>query len=599
MNSKLIEARSARVVVSGTDAQGKAWSKASSGFLWQGKDQIVTSLHGVPAADKIVVSCQGVSKLASVAAVLQEADLILLKTASPFDSCEAFKSANIKKPNEGTKLWTFGWHAGARGGSSRHFEKGYGSPETLKFLVSGAALTALQTYNIPSTDLDVYYVQGGLLPGYSGGPVVNANMQLVGIVDGGLNKGTSDYNWVIPSKYLNQLVASKSKSIPAEVAKMSGILFSANTDASEKPPIATFATGITESSNSSVISYSELGTSYEWVHTKTQSLYELGYSADDAEGVEQLLVDFSAAAGLSDATQLSFDIYEELNLGLVIAVPAGQGLTLPADQQGLVSDAKNVGGSYTGILFQHANWTVRNAYDQEVHPSDDNYFQDFIAELLINCHKPGETYCQLDEPTVRMISFGAGNKILKLGMTTYSVATQAALSYSYYSFAVRNGVPFGAQAQLDISNSPTGLFYCFNTPDSPVCTSTSLPKLQLSQMIAVHLTSFAGLESSGEQKIVQQQFVYDSSKDYADTVRIPYYEENQGVSELRLYNTRGIQWKLYIDNTEQILTEYKARENGYVFLRYQDQYVSVYVAGGKYYFGVDGGEWNEAGTLHR
>lgn len=603
VDSRYIEQRAARVVVQGTDSRGKQFAKASSGFLWKSKDQVVTSLHGVPSGGNIVVSCMGVSTTASVGTVLKRADLILLKLAKPLSACQVFGTANKTKPSEGTKLWTFGWHAGARGGSSRHFQKGYGSPEKLGYLVSGAPLKTLQTYNIPSTDLDIYYVQGGLLPGYSGGPVVNANKELVGVVDGGLNKGTSDYNWVIPAKYLDELESSSVKTIPVEVAKMSGLLFSSEVSQSQSAPAQPepiaplFTTGTVEAEANAVVAYEVDGQYYEWVKTKTASLYELGQTADDADGVYQLVTVFGNVAGVSAYEQLVFDVYEELNLGLVITVPKDQPLeyTVMDDDYWLVSINSTATSRFSGTRFDHDGWDINDAYNRIVDPADPAYFQNSVAELLIDCHTPLVTYCQLDQQSLRIVDFGGGNKILKLGMTRYDYKTRQALSYDYYSFAVRNNIPFGAQSTIT-SDASAGLIQCMTSTTNQRCENTAPARRELAQLIAAHLTTFSGLANNhGKLEVFQ----YDSSADYPKTYQVPFLEDG----ELRLYNTRGIQWKLYLPGEEeQLLVEYRARQDGYVFLKppeTNDQFVSFMEDGGDYYLSTDGTNWNKNGVIQR
>ena len=601
MDSRYLEARSARLLVTGLDINRQPYAKALSSFLWQSNDQIVTSLHGIPPGSKITATCMGVTRAATVQSVLPYADLILLKTDTPFSSCSFFTDADFEKPAEGTKLWTFGWHAGANGGSSRHFEKGYGSPEILGKLVSGDPLKALQLYNIPSTTLAIYYVQGGLLPGYSGGPVVNAQLKLIGIVDGGLNKGTSDYNWVIPAKHLAELVNSGSTEIPLEVATMNGFpVFSASQDSHANSTqwheygLNLFASGIADGGGVDVIQYNENGVAYEWVKTKTQSLDELGQTADDAEGVGQLLDIYAAAAGLTSAKQLSFDVYEELEYGLIITVPKGQGLAY-REGTGLVSEYDDEQTGLSSLTFNHADVPITDANGKVVSPHETNYFQEVVSQLLVDCQDPGMNYCHLDEQSLRIIDFGDGDRILKLGITNYDVETQSPEFYEYHSIAVSGDTALGAQA-LIFPTGQVGLFQCLTDSERSECANKRPAQLQLSQLIAVHLTSFADLDAFASQKIVQQQFIYDTSKDFPATVQVPFYEGDN----LRFYNTRGTEWIYYLEGNEQaILHEYQARGDGFVYLQYEDRHISVPVAGGQYYVAQAGGEWVMQGTLQK
>ncbi len=563
-------------------ARGVGKPKASSGFLWQNANQVVTALHGVPKGTQITVECRGAKQAAKVIRALPSADLALLETSGLPASCQPFTRFDANKPKPGTTLWTFGYYSGAPGGTSRKFEKGLGVPEQIQSLVTGKPLKEIMAIGMPAVDLDIYYVQGGLLPGYSGGPVVNASGTLVGIVDGGLDKGASDYNWVIPAKYLQTLADQGSSEVPDSVAAAA----------------AHFSAGIADDAQA-VFTYVDENTNvdYQWVKTKTKSLFELGQTADDAEGVGHLLDVFAAAAGVTSAEQLRFDIYEDQFRGLVIAVPEGQGLSYSDTEDGMWLTSKNSNGSagFNGIRFAHADWEVSNARDQIVPPSDPNYFNDFVTELLIDCHTPGETYCTLDEQTVRIIDFGGGNKLLKLGMTSFDYGTQNPLLYDYYSFAVRGDEPFGAQARINPEGN-SGLFQCLTMNNAEACTDTTAAQQQLAQLIAVHLTTFAGLESQSDYRIVETQYRYDASADNPATIRVPYYENG----ELRLYNTRGIQWKLYLPDGEvDTLFEYTRDEPGYINLQWGEQYLLVPEAGGEYYSGEAGGDWVSRGILTR
>ena len=128
------------------------------------------------------------------------------------------------------------------------------------------------------------------------------------------------------------------------------------------------------------------------------------------------------------------------------------------------------------------------------------------------------------------------------------------------------------------------------------CENTAPARRELAQLIAVHLTTFSGLANN---QGVLQQFAYDSSADYAKTFQIPFLENGQ----LRLYNTRGIQWKLYLpDEEDQLLVEYRARQDGYVFLKppdSNDKFVSFTEDGGEYFLSTDGSNWESMGNIQR
>lgn len=577
-DSEFMQARSVRVI-----AKGVGKTRASSGFLWQNANQVVTSLHAVPGGSQISVECRGVRQPATVLKTLAKADLILLSTSGLPASCAPFASLQKTKPQPYTPLWTFGYHAGARSGTSRKFEKGDATTERLDSLVSGAPLRALKAFGIPATNLDIYYVEGGLLPGYSGGPVVDKNKQLIGIVDGGLNKGQSAYNWVIPAKYLEELVASNTSTIPPQVAQ-----------SSERH----FSTGIEESDEQSTIEYKQDDELYSWVLTKTQSLYELGQTADDAEGVGQLLDVFAQSAGVTAAEQLVFDIYEEQSRGLIIAVPSGQGLVYTADEDGdewLVSENSDQSAGFNGLRFAYADWDIYDDIKQVISPESPDYFQHLLTELLLECNEPGQSSCQLDPTMMRMIDFGRGNKILRTAIITYDYNGNP-VNYDYYSFAVSNNAPFGAQARIQ-PQGESGLLQCLGS-NGGACENTAAARAQLSQLVSSHLTSFSGLAVGANQKVLQTEFVYDNRWDDPTTHFVAYYEGQ----EVRFFNTRGKEWKVYFNGDYEIATEVRRDEGSqgegqYVVLQYEDLFYSLPVAGGNYYQSTADGQWAPVGTV--
>lgn len=572
-----MEARSVRVVATGV---GK--TRASSGFLWKTNDQVITSLHSVPGGSKISVECRGVRKPATVVKTLAKADLILLKAPGLPSSCAPFTSYEPTKPQPFATLFTFGYHAGAKSGTSRKFEKGHANPERLNTLITGVPLQAIRDFGMPAVNLDIYYVQGGLLPGYSGGPVVDQNKRLVGIVDGGLNKGTSSYNWVIPARYLDELMASGSSSIPRQVAQSSDKHFSS---------------GIEEVTASTVVSYEQDGVQYSWVLTKTQSLAELGETADDAEGVGQLLDIFAASAGVTAAEQLVFDIYQEQTQGLIIAVPTGQtmkyedieGPDSEDEDYWLLSGPEDTSGGFTGIRFAFADFDVHNDLKEVISPESPDYFQHLITELLIDCVNPGQTYCELEPNMMRLIDFGGGNKVLRLGMANYDYQGNPTY-FDYYSFAVKNNNPFGAQARIS-PEGDTGLFQCIGNTQQ-ACANTSTARVQLAQLISAQLTSFAGLNTGAEQASLQTEFAYDNTWDDASTWFVPYIEGQ----EVRFFNTRGYEWRVYFNGDYEVATE-TSRENGMVVLQIADMYYTLPIAGGQYFYAPAGGEWTPYGNV--
>jgi hypothetical protein len=409
--------------------------------------------------------------------------------------------------------------------------------------------------------------------------VLDVKGRLIGIVNGGLNRGAAAYNWVIPAKYLDELVASTTDQVPNQVARVGD---------------NHFASGFAEETAQSVVEYNSLSVDYSWVLTKTQSLEELAASADDAEGVAFLYQAISELAQLpGDASEFIFDIYEELEFGLVIAVPTGQGLTFTDLGDGLgywlVSQNQDESAGFNGIRFNHGYIKVRNQLGEAITPSDPNYFTHFATEKLIECHVPGVSYCELIPEFTRKITFGRTEEIVRFAIFTFDFMTSELVFGDYYTMATSGEFPFLAQARI-YRDGETGLLQCLLQQDEKACSNLAASKTQLMQLLGVHLTSFTNLEI--DQQILETDFNYNSTWDDPSTVFVPYVERDQ----IRFFNTRGKLWRVYL-NTEGVEATEIRRENGNVILQYENIYYSVPVAGGQYYQSTPQNTWAVMGSV--
>ena len=74
------------------------------------------------------------------------------------------------------------------------------------------ALTSVASF--PALDTQVLRLDGNLLPGHSGAPLLNAHGQVVAIGSGGLERGAVGVGWAVRAQYLAQLRTSEDK-LPA------------------------------------------------------------------------------------------------------------------------------------------------------------------------------------------------------------------------------------------------------------------------------------------------------------------------------------------------------------------------------------------------
>jgi len=196
---------------------GNRITSSATGFVWKNNRQIVTSLHVMSAAPntKVIVEFERKRRLATIKKILPNADLVLLEVSNPIKSWLPLTAYNQQKPKYRAEVAALGFNRGSNGMSTRELRKGYINPETLKALLPPNAVRKLKQSKLIDLDLPVYYLDGSLLPGYSGAPVVDIQGKLIGIGNGGLENGAASVSWVIPAHQLDNLENSQTNTLPA------------------------------------------------------------------------------------------------------------------------------------------------------------------------------------------------------------------------------------------------------------------------------------------------------------------------------------------------------------------------------------------------
>jgi hypothetical protein len=359
--------------------EGKSAS-VLSGFVWKKGEWIVTSLHGMkPGYDITVQYLNKHWRSAKIIKVYKEADLVLLevdKTKVPA-GVVAIQDYADKKLNFGEDIIAIGYNSNSKSSSTRKMSKGHVNPENLESLVPETDRQRLAQAGIPSIDIDIIYLDGSLLPGYSGSPAYDKDGNLVGIGDGGLEGGSSNVSWIIPAKFLANLENSSVTSLPPDFEKLT-MHFSAETkvDLSQKP----ISTGGGEVNPEAVedifaeefVSYNYGG--FEFYYTKTRTFEEMYQTTYDPENISMFVQEFQDMNLNVDYSVLAFDIYEDATNGIVLAVPEGQELTYDEMNDVFMVDLTDFPQSpYFAMLFEGSK-----------EPADINNKDETIATLLEN-----------------------------------------------------------------------------------------------------------------------------------------------------------------------------------------------------------------------
>lgn len=322
-----------------------------TGFVWKKPNQVVTSLHAMrPGMPIKVLFLNEAWRTAKVVRVLEKADLVLLEITDPQpvpSGVVPLTSYNDQPIKFGTDIFAMGYNNGATGSSSRTLKKGFVDPENLDNLVPKSDRVALSNIGFPALDLHILYLEGSLLPGYSGSPVFDPQGRLIGIGDGGLEKGASNVSWLIPAKYLAELENSSSQALPSNFPDMT-LLFSAELTeekATQGPGNEQNESTTQADENSDPESeeyYEEYGfdevtpvesPDFEFWLTKNRSLDEMAKTSDDPDRLYSItfyIESFNVKLGYD---YLGFDIYEDVNHGVIMPVPEGEDVSYNPDQQ--------------------------------------------------------------------------------------------------------------------------------------------------------------------------------------------------------------------------------------------------------------------------
>ncbi|MEM8498156.1 MAG: serine protease [Pseudomonadota bacterium] len=564
---------------------------ASSGFMWgsPSDNYVVTALHTVlPKTRNIKISCQRNEADARIVKTLRKADLVLLQaTESLADlGCKPYKQINKNRPPLKTPLYAFGFRPdNSRSAFSNSLLKGSGRPETLETMLPDKAVEKMRQLALPDIKLDLYYVDGGVFPGYSGGPVFNEQGELIGVVQGGLDKGLKSHDWLVPAKYIEELVSSGSTEVP-----------------NIRPSDFGYSSPAATATEANFVAGEIDGVQYKWVKTKTRTLLELLETADPQEGLDKLLEKIFPEIQTQAEQDLRFDIYQELTLGQIIAIPANRQLRYIEDDGDWALFAVKKGSSApsreSSLAFHVNSYEVTDG-GRVIPPSDPNFFNLAVSEYMKDCSEDNIT-CQTDTSNWQILNYGQDGlyKILRIGISEH---TDSVTEYSYASLAVHGDNLFIADSRLKVGQG-SNIQQCFDQNTESACGQTFWDDAAL--MVASHLTSFINTGSTDKTVLssfdyecdncdqATQQNVNQAAPAQRDLSYLTYYANNLPVTRQNV----GNMWFLNINNLSVNATEY-SRDSNNIILQYGNAFYSIPIAGGAYSQSVDGSPWSIIGEV--
>ncbi len=283
-----------------------AGTHTASGFLWPDAQHVVTALHVVDSAQNVVcqlVDARGrieASHKASVARVFKAADLVLLRLPAPLT--RPALALNTRLPDVRQTMDALGFPLNIPGASAIEVKRRFGG-DRLNSILPPKVLASLKDY--PSATLEILNLEGNLVPGMSGAPLLDSSGRVVGVANGGLEEGAVGICWGIPAKHLTQLEQSSDTKLPRAAPVKE--LFAADLQAS----VRTLAplNGVT------------------LTLLRRRTFAQLAATADDQLGLRQL----SQLFQVFQPDAFRYDVYQDLRLGATVVVPEGAELRAQGD----------------------------------------------------------------------------------------------------------------------------------------------------------------------------------------------------------------------------------------------------------------------------
>lgn len=432
-------------------------ARSGTGFLFNKGDRLVTALHVVAGCSRIDAFFErGGARtiIASVDRVLERVDLALLRlersAGTPLVAADSRPAAN-------DQLSVIAFFLGAPTMDNKPLRVTFGN-STLSSILPAQVRDDLARSKALDVGMEIVRLDGHLLPGASGAPLVDRLGRVVAIGSGGLKSGAASISWGLPGEHLEGLIrssarktgnAARSASLyAAPVAKQSG---AGGGGGLEKITCGGFT----------------------FVKAGKRSFAELARTTDDALGLQQLLGHFAQYGlpnGITDSYR--FDIYMPEGRGAVVAVP--DWMTVPVSAG--TCRARDPNGSVE-IAFTGAR--VANAVQMQIvssqielgllrHP---NWQANFAFSYPVPQQRP-------DGLTVRRKTFHAFTR--QPGITQLAFETLAA----------KGDQLFGVAA-LNHAHNGQGYQQCALNPAFPGCAPLRNQLIKLTQTIlAAHLSTF-------------------------------------------------------------------------------------------------------------
>ncbi|MEO0360951.1 MAG: hypothetical protein AAF322_07575, partial [Pseudomonadota bacterium] len=197
------------------------------------------------------------------------------------------------------RLEALGYSLGRRSMSNTPVTVRFGS-DRLAAILTGPVARELRASTSIDLDMRILRLDGHLLPGLSGAPILSPSGEVAGVGGGGLKQGAASISYAVPAEALDRLMASGE--VQTAALGEADALYAAPAPETADRAVERLVCG-----------------GFEFVETGTRSFSELSLAVDDPAGLQTLL----GLANLDPAVlnRFSYRIFTPLAGGAAVAVP--------------------------------------------------------------------------------------------------------------------------------------------------------------------------------------------------------------------------------------------------------------------------------------
>ncbi len=174
---------------------------ALTGFLVNDPEKgigLVTALHGVAGCKAIAAandSGNGYGEL-QLTSVDFDNDVALLASDKLLSDIQQQSLGIVISNNLTDRIYTIGYPLDLQVQLDRDFLRLRDTAtQQLRYLVSPIERANLEACKSPNLEITVFSIEGALVPGESGAPILNTKNEVIGITEGGLQQGRAEISW--------------------------------------------------------------------------------------------------------------------------------------------------------------------------------------------------------------------------------------------------------------------------------------------------------------------------------------------------------------------------------------------------------------------